>query len=74
MIDDNELKEILRNAIKEAGNNISQWARENGLFTQRGNINEIAYGERKVSERVAKALGYKRTTKIWVIKKPGKTK
>lgn len=68
MISDNELKRILREAIKKSGNNISQWARENDLLTQRGNISEMAYGEKKISAVVAKALGYKRSTRVWVLK------
>ena len=69
MITDDELKKILRDAIKNSGNNISQWARENGLEKQRGNISEIAYGDRKISEVIGKVLGYKRDPKRWVKKK-----
>lgn len=68
MITDDELKQILRDAIKNSGNNISQWARENGLEKQRGNISEIAYGDRNISATIGKVLGYEKI-KNWVKKK-----
>lgn len=67
MITDDELRKILRMAIKKSGNNISQWARDNGFEAQRGNISEMAYGNRKISEAVGKALGYKKAEN-WVKK------
>lgn len=68
MTTENELKKILRDAIGKAGNNISQWARENGLETQRGNISEMAYGGKKISGAIADVLGYEKA-KGWVKKK-----
>ena len=68
MITDDELRKILRGAIKNSGDNISQWARDNDLFSQRGNISEMAYGNRKISEVVANKLGYKKATKVWILR------
>lgn len=72
MITENELKQILRNAIKQSGNNISQWARENDLYTQRGNISEMAYGKKKISKKVAEKLDYVPTKNVWVLDKKKK--
>lgn len=60
MITNDELRKILRAAIKKSGNNISRWARENGFETQRGNISEMAHGNRKISEAVGERLGYEK--------------
>lgn len=69
MIPDDKLRKILRAAIKKSGNNISQWARENGFETQRANIGEMASGKRGVSEAVADRLGYEPNARTWVKKK-----
>lgn len=69
MIPDDKLRKILRAAIKKSGNNISQWARENGFEAQRANIGEMASGKRGVSEAVADRLGYEPNARTWVKKK-----
>lgn len=70
MTSEDELKKILREAIKKAGNNISQWARENDVFSQRGNISEMAYGDKKISEKIAEKLGYQKNPKKWELIEP----
>lgn len=67
MPNDDELLKTLIATIDKAGG-VSAWARANKLFSQRGNIDRMYQGKRKISEAVAMKLGYKRV-KTW-IKKP----
>lgn len=68
MPNDDELFKIFIATIDKAGG-VSAWARANKLFSQRGNIDRMYQGKRKISETVAKKLRYKKV-KTWELIKP----
>lgn len=65
MPNDDELLKILIASIDKAGG-ASAWARANKLFSQRGNIDRMYQGERKISKTVAEKLGFHRE---WIKRK-----
>lgn len=65
MITEKELRKRLRKSIKEAGN-ISKWAKDHALYHQRGNISEMARGNRNITSTVAKILHYKKE-EFWIL-------
>lgn len=59
MPNDDELLKILIATIEKAGG-VSAWARANKLFSQRGNIDRMYQGKRKISETVAAKVNFYR--------------
>ncbi len=65
MITDKELVQILKEACKKAGSQ-RKWALDNKISP--AHVNDVINDRKGMTEKVAKALGYKFAGRRWVIK------